>query len=104
MSEGARRAKWPLAVVVKVLSSEVVQLRLRGHLTRRASCLLYPLEAEGPWEGSPVLHVPEEDIPVSQDPAQDDEAISAEDEPPEEDQGPRSSRCGRAIHKPARFL
>ena len=108
VKEGPRRAKWPLAVISKVISDEVVEIRLRGHHTRRASKLIYPLEADPPWgQGAPLLSVPaaaaissdaqclQEDASQSEDPVPDDEDAAVP---------VRTSRRGRAIRMPARFL
>ena len=96
--EGPRRSKWPLAVVHEVLSNHVVIIRLKGILTKRASKLLYPLEADPPWEGLPLLTVPPsfpEDVEITDDLASVEEVPIASPV--------RVDRRGRQIRLPKRF-
>ena len=96
--EGPRRSRWPLAVVHEVLSNHVVVIRLKGILTKRASKLLYPLEADPPWEGLPLLRVPQSvpnDVQSNEDSIPVDDVLSA---PPV-----RVNRRGRHIRLPKRF-
>ena len=110
VKEGPRRAKWPLAVISKVISDEVVEIRLRGHHTRRASKLIYPLEADPPWgQGAPLLSVPAAAAISSSSDAQclQEDASQSEDPVPDDEDAAvpvRTSRRGRAIKMPARFL
>ena len=67
VKEGPRRS-WPLARVVEILESSdggcrAVVISLKGNLTRRATSLLYPLEAEPPWSG-PSLRASLDPSPV----------------------------------------
>ena len=123
VKEGPRRAKWPLAVVAKVISREVLEIRLRGNLTRRASKLVYPLEADPPWEqGAPRLFDQDAATQEAQSSVPDNQSDEAARNPTPEDQSDevaqapddqldgasavpaRISRRGRAIKLPARYL
>ena len=108
VKEGPRRAKWPLAIVVRVILDEVVEVKLRGNATRRASKLLYPLEADTPWEqGAPLSSVPaataasnfgELQVELSQP----EGAVPVSDNQPAVPV--HTSHSGRAVRMPARFL
>ena len=99
--EGPRRSRWPIAAVHDIISNHVAVIRLNGHLTRRATKLLYPLEADPPWEGSPQLvdsssPGPSNDSSANASP--DDQNASSEIAPL------RVDRQGRVIRLPARLL
>ena len=49
--EGPKRSRWPVAAIEEVLSDRVAVIRLNGMTTRRDTKILYPLEAEPPWNG-----------------------------------------------------
>ena len=97
VKEGARRARWPLASVEQVLSPFLAVIRLNGKLTRRATNLLYPLEAEPPWEGLPSLSVNNS----SKD--DHDSPFAPSDHKTELRNEAKVSRKGRAINLPARL-
>ena len=106
--EGPRRSRWPIASIQDLISNHAAIIRLNGHLTRRATKLLYPLEADPPWEGCPQLV-------DSQTPPSQQGIDSSSDQiplPEPSDSGddtsqvvpPRVDRRGRVIRLPARFL
>ena len=104
VKEGARRSSWPLAKVVELLPgsdgvTRAAVVSKNGNQTRRATSLLYPLEAEPPWSDPPALKALEED--------ESDAASTSGSESSEElDSAPSSSvitRGGRQIRRPARF-
>ena len=104
VKEGARRASWPLAKVEELLQgsdgvTRAAVISINGNRTRRATSLLYPLEAEPPWSGLPALHAREED---------ESDAASTSSSESSEQPDPASSasvvtRGGRQVRLPARF-
>ena len=97
--EGPKRSRWPIAAIVDVLSDRVAMIRLNGTVTRRDTKLLYPLEAEPPWDGTRLEDVQED--PDLQPPVDTDDCNEVEDS--HECQAPRQDRRGRAIRLPARY-
>ena len=95
--EGPKRSRWPVAVIVEVLSDHVAVIRLKGINTRRDTQLLYPLEAEPPWEGPRLEDVSSSEDPINALPHTHSEEVSQEPEVP------RRDRRGRAIRLPARY-
>ena len=101
VKEGSRRSCWPLASVVEVLSPFVVKIRLNGKITRRATKLLFPLEAEPPWEGLPSLTVPNESLQSENVETNDisrNSRVSIDNKNTQ-----KTDRRGRAIRLPARY-
>ena len=98
--EGPKRSRWPIAAIVEVLSDRVAIIRLNGTITRRATKLLYPLEAEPPWDG-PRLEDVQDNPGDVQAPVDLDNSVNAADS--QESEAPRVDRRGRAIRLPARY-
>ena len=97
VKEGSRRSQWPLALVEQVLSPFVVKIKLNGKITRRATNLLFPLEAEPPWEGLPSLSCTNENLEPDPSISEIDPIDEVNDIPVVRD------RRGRAIKIPARY-
>ena len=104
--EGPRRSRWPIAAIHDLISEHVAVVRLNGHLTRRATKLLYPLEADPPWEGSPrLVDPPSQSDDQSTDSSCDQPVQSVSDGANAAPEVPiRFDRRGRAIRLPVRFL
>ena len=97
VKDGTYKLHWPLARLVKVFPSardgvpSATQILLRGKLTRRASQLLCPLEAEPPWDGVPPLRMCSETLKETVVPK------------PSVNDASGYSRCGRKLTKPDRL-
>ena len=103
VKEGPRRSTWPLARVVELLTgadgtTRVAAIFLNGIITRRAVSLLYPLEAEQPWEGSPSSNAQLGDESDSTPSSHGEESDTDESAPPSV-----CTRGGRQVRRPARF-